>query len=219
MLSCLLHRVCATRLPPPASTSPALHLGCLYVFFVVERGRPCPGGRCCTLATVPEWVLFVIHCVAFLLHRVCATRPPPPASTSTVLHFEYLYLFVVVERGGCCPGVKCCTLPTVLVVGVIFYLLCLRVECPLHRACDPHPPLPVCTLDVLNLEYLSVFVVVERGGPCPGGRCCMLATVLVVGVMIFFLLCVRVEGLLHCVCDPGPPPPSSTLDVLHLGYL
>jgi hypothetical protein len=67
--------------------------------------------------------------------------------------------------------------------------------------------------------YFYIFVVVERGGPCPGGRCCMLATVLVVGVMIFFLLCVRVEGLLHCVCDPGPPPPSSTLDVLHLGYL
>ena len=109
MLSCLLHRVCATRLPPPASTSPALHLGCLYVFFVVERGRPCPGGRCCTLATVPEWVLFVIHCVAFLLHRVCATRPPPPRHRLFCILNIYIYLSWWSEV-GIAPGsnVACC---------------------------------------------------------------------------------------------------------------
>ena len=74
----------------------------------------------------------------------------------------------------------------VLVVGVIYiFLLCVRVECPLHRACDPHPPPPVCTSDVLSLEYLSVFVVVERGRNRPGVECCMLATVLVVGVIFY----------------------------------
>ena len=111
-----------------------------------------------------------------MLHRACDPHPPPPSSTFDVLHLGYLYVFVVVERGGNWPGVECCMLASVLLVGVVFYLLCLRVECPLHRACDPGPPPSVSTSPCLHRVYFYVFVVVERGGPCPGGRCCMLAT-------------------------------------------
>jgi hypothetical protein len=104
-------------------------------------------------------------------------------------------------------------------LAVVSLAWVLQWSCESTLLCPLAPPPASAVWDQV---HVAILVVVEGSAAWHGfvffRRCCMLATVLVVGVMIFFLLCVRVESLLHCVCDPHPPPPSSTSPCLHRVY-
>ena len=81
------------------------------------------------LAMCLWWLLRVFVPVVLLaggtLTHKCDPSPPPPPSTSSVLHLEYLYVLVVVERGGLYPGVKCCMLASLSVAVIQFFCVCV----------------------------------------------------------------------------------------------